>query len=298
MTTVGNPGKQTTTKLHLLRADGFERLPWLMHAFTTRTGGVSQGYGGSALNLGYTKHDTHAAVDENRATLLRDVGALSRDGTPWPLVRLRQVHSDLIHRIDAPPPQLLTGDGLITRTPGLLLAVQSADCFPVLIVDTKRKAVGAFHAGWRGTVARIVEKGVGAMRLHFGSQPENLHAALGPGIGPCCYSVGEEVRDRFRAQFAYADDLFREVIESDPVHEKYPLLFLTARAPGHSDVGRVLYLDLRKANRRQLLDAGVPPANITVLNFCTACRKHLFFSHRAEKGVTGRQMGIVGICDL
>ncbi len=295
---MGTRTKQATTKLHLLRAESLERLPWLVHAFTTRTGGVSQAYGGGALNLGYTKHDTHAAVDENRATLLRELDAVSPDGPPWPLVRLRQVHSDLIHRIDAPPPQLLTGDGLVTRTPGLLLAVQSADCFPVLLVDTKRKAIGAFHAGWRGTIARIVEKGVGAMRLHFRSEPEDLHAAIGPGIGPCCYSVGEEVRDRFRAQFAYADELFREVIESDPVHEKYPLLFLTARAPGHSDVGRVLYLDLRESNRRQLLDAGVSPANITVLNFCTACRKDLFFSHRAEKGLTGRQMGVVGMKNL
>jgi len=110
--------------------------------------------------------------------------------------------------------------------------------------------------------------------------------------------VGEEIRDRFHAQFAYAGDLFREVTESDPVREKYPLLFLTARAPGHSDVGRTIYLDLREANRRQLLAAGLFPTRITALDFCTACRTDLFFSHRAEKAVTGRQMGVVGIADL
>ena len=82
------------------------------------------------------------------------------------------------------------------------------------------------------------------------------------------------------------------------MRERYPLLFLTARAPGHSDVGRTIYLDLREANRRQLLATGLPPASIAALDFCTACRTDLFFSHRAEKGVTGRQMGVVGIKEL
>jgi copper oxidase (laccase) domain-containing protein len=92
--------------------------------------------------------------------------------------------------------------------------------------------------------------------------------------------------------------MFREVTESDPVHESYPLLFMTARPPGHSEAGRTIYLDLREANRRQLLDAGLAKSNITALDFCTACRTDLFFSHRAERGVTGRQMGVLGISDL
>jgi len=285
-------------KLHPLRAGALSRFRWLVHGFTTRSGGVSDAYGGLALNLGYTKHDTHAAVDENRALLLRSLRAVNASGKPWPLVRLHQIHSDIIHRVEHPPEQLLSGDGVVTDTPRLLLAAQTADCLPVLLVDPKRRAVGAFHAGWRGTLARIVEKGVGAMRLYFGSNPGDLRAAIGPGIASCCYAVGEEVRDRFDAQFAYAGELFREVTESDPVREKYPLLFLTARAPGHSDVGRTIYLDLREANRRQLLAAGLSPASITALDFCTACRTDLFFSHRAEKGVTGRQMGVVGIKNL
>ena len=289
---------RSTEKLRLLRADALSRVGWLIHGFSTRGGGASDAYGGQALNLGYTKHDTHAAVDQNRALLLRSLGAVNSEGKPWPLVRLRQIHSDIIHRVDHPPEQLLTGDGLVTDTPHLLIAVQTADCLPVLLVDRKRRAVGAFHAGWRGTLARIVEKGVGAMRLHFGSEPGDLRAAIGPGIAACCYAVGEEVRDRFHAQFAYAGDLFREVSESDPVREKYPLLFMTARAPGHSEAGRTIYLDLREASRRQLLAAGLRPADITALDFCTACHTDLFFSHRAEKGVTGRQMGVVGISDF
>ena len=277
--------------------DGLSRIPWLIHGFSTRCGGVSRAYGGHALNLGYTKHDTQAAVEENRGSLLRSLGAINA-GQPWPLARLRQVHPDIIQRVDRPPEQLLTGDGLVTDTPGLVLAVQTADCLPVLLVDTKRRAVGAFHAGWRGTLARIVEKGVGAMRLHFGSEPGDLQAAIGPGIGSCCYTVGEDVRDQFHTQFADARALFREVTEANPVREKYPLLFRNARVPRPSNAGQTIYLDLREANRRQLLAAGLSPTKISVLDFCTACRTDLFFSHRAEKGITGRQMALVGISDL
>ena len=288
----------SAAKPSLMEASGLSPIRWLKHGFSARAGGVSTAYGGDALNLGHTKHDRRAAVEENRALLLRSLGAVDAKGTPWPLVCLRQIHSDVIHRLDRPPEQLLSGDGLVTDTPRLVLAVQTADCLPVLLVDRKRKAIGVFHAGWRGTLARIAEKGVGAMRLHFGSKPEDLRAAIGPGIASCCYAVGEDVRERFHAQFVYAGELFREVTESDPVREKYPLLFMTARAPGHGDAGRILYLDLREANRRQLLAAGLARTSITALDFCTACRTDLFFSYRAEKGVTGRQMAAVGICDV
>jgi copper oxidase (laccase) domain-containing protein len=107
--------------------------------------------------------------------------------------------------------------------------------------------------------------------------------------------VGEEVRTKFEAQFAYASSLFRVEKESDPVREKYPLLFLTARAPGHSDLPVKLFLDLVEANRRQLLDAGVLAKNIDAVAPCTACHTELLFSFRAEKGVTGRLMGAAGI---
>src|SRR5262249_30288722 len=157
---------------------------------------------------------------------------------------------------------------------------------PVLLVDRKKRVVGVFHAGWRGTVKRIVEKGVGIMRREFGSRPQDIQAAIGPGIQKCCYEVGEELKNEFESQFAYARDLFHEVQESDLVREKYPLLFLSARAPGHGDLCIKLHLDLREANRRQLLDAGVPAKQITALTDCTACNSSAFFSHRAEKGRT------------
>ena len=111
----------------------------------------------------------------------------------------------------------------------------------MILVDAKRHVVGVFHAGWRGTAKRIVEKGIGEMHRFFGSRPRDLKAAIGPGIRGCCYEVGEEVRTKFESQFEYGAKLFREVKESDPVREKYPLLFLSARAPGHSDLPKKIF---------------------------------------------------------
>jgi YfiH family protein len=286
-------------RLQLLHSEKLGTLDWLVHGFSTRLGGVSRAYGGNALNLGFTKHDSRAAVERNRQLFLKQLGA-ANGRKSWPLVSLRQIHSDLIHRVDRTrvdemPEQPLAGDGMVTDTPGLVVAVQAADCLPVIMVDRKQRAVGVLHAGWRGTVQRIVEKGVGEMRKHFKSDPRHLLAAIGPGVHGCCYEVGEEVRTRFEAQFAYADILFREVKDSDPVREKYPLLFLTARAPGHGELPAKLFLDLVEANRRQLLDAGLMAKNVDTSAPCTACHTELLFSFRAEKGATGRMMAAAGI---
>jgi len=277
---------------------------WLVHGFSTRSGGHSKLYGGAALNLGFTTHDSKAAVERNRRTFLSALNQTLKAGSgsnssslarSWPLAALRQIHSDIIHCATEVPGEPLAGDGLITNVPGILLAVLTADCLPVILVDPKHRAVGVFHAGWRGTVKRIVEKGVGEMRRWFGAEPGGLRAALGPEIRGCCYEVGPEVREAFDSQFSYSDELFRETKERDPIHEKYPLLFLTARAPGHSELPQKIFLDLAEANRRQLIAAGVPPENISDLSLCTSCRNDLFFSHRREKTMTGRMMAVVGI---
>jgi len=281
-------------KIQPLHSGILAKLPWLVHGFSTRHGGVSRVYGGNALNLGFTQHDSRRSVERNRELFLKEL-SVANGLKHWPLVTLRQIHSDLIHSIECVPEQIPVGDGLITDVPEFLLAVQTADCLPVIVVDRKRRAVGVFHAGWRGTAKRIVEKGVGEMRRHFGSDPRNLVAAIGPGVHGCCYEVGEEVRNKFETQFAYAAEFFREVKESDPVREKYPLLFLTARAPGHSELPVKLFLDLVEANRRQLMDAGVAAKNIEASALCTACRSDLLFSFRADKGVTGRLVGVVGV---
>jgi YfiH family protein len=288
--------RTSKNKLNILRATHLSQFPWLVHGFSTRAGGFSRIYGKNALNLGFTKDDSKAAVERNRTAFLRQLDAKSNDKSkPWPLVTLRQVHSDIVRLVDSPADSPLAGDGMITATPGLLLGIQTADCLPVILVDPKHRAVGVFHAGWRGTVKRIVEKGVGEMRRHFGSRARDLKAAIGPGIHGCCYEVGEELRQRFDSQFAYAAELFLEVEESDPVREKYPMLFLTARAPGHSVLPKKIFLDLVEANRQQLLAVGVPAKSIEASPLCTNCRTELLFSYRAEKGKTGRMMGVVGI---
>ena len=285
------PGK----RIEILHAQSLTQLPWLIHGFSTRQGGVSTCYGGDTLNLGFTQHDSRENVERNRALFLEKVGATNEDDRPWPLVQMKQVHSSVVRRVNVALSDLLPGDGLISATPGLLLAIKTADCVPVLVADIKRRTVGAFHAGWRGTVARVVEKGIGEMRHQFGSVPRDLRAAIGPSIRRCCYQVGPEVRAEFESQFSYADDLFEEVFDADAIHVRYPMLFLNQRAPGHGELGPEIHLDLVEANRRQLQDAGIREEHISVIDGCTACDTTRFFSHRAEFGKTGRMMAVIGM---
>ncbi len=288
-------GSKLKSCSEILKAPIFSDLPWLVHGFSTRQGGVSKCYGGQALNLGLTPHDDRKAVLRNRELFAEALGAVDPRGAPWPLLQPKQIHSSIVHRVDGASPASLTGDGMITNAPGLLLAVKTADCTPVLVVDIERRVVGAFHAGWRGTAARVVEKGIGEMRRHFGSDPRDLRAAIGPCIRRCCYTVGEEVRAEFESQFTYAHELFHEVFDSNSLHVRYPLLFLNQRAPGHGDPASELHLDLAEANRRQLEEGGVRPEYIETVEGCTACDTTRFFSHRAEFGKTGRMMAAIGI---
>jgi len=294
-----------------LRVPGWERMRWLMHGFSTRRGGQSRAYCADddpsklgELNLGFTAADSREAVAENRRLLAEAITG-SRD---TPLIPVRQIHSSVVRFAGSADGACAQpgagelrrgepsrGDGLMTNTPGLLLAVQTADCIPVLVADRRQRVVAAFHAGWRGTVKRIVESGVGRMRLEYGCRPNDMIAAIGPGIGACCYAVGEEVLSSFESQFTYFADLFCEVYDSDPVRTKYPMLFLTQRAPGHSPIGPSLHLDLIEANRRQLLAAGLPARSIKVVGGCTSCQRDLFFSHRASQGHAGRMMSVIGV---
>jgi polyphenol oxidase len=281
--------------LDVVRVPDWSRLEWLIHGFSTRSGGKTTVYrpGKTDLNLGFTNSDDPNHVTENRGLF---VNAATGGKEILGMVTLRQIHSSLIRRVtEQDIPAVLKGDGLMTDQPGVLLGIQTADCIPVLVADRKNRAVAAFHAGWRGTLARIVENGVGRMRAEFGSKPEHLIASIGPGIGQCCYSVGDEVREQFESQFPYAPELFHEVYDSDPVKEKYPMLFLTARAPGHSELGPGMHLDLVEANRRQLLGAGLKKGAIFVTGQCTGCNTDRFFSHRIERGFTGRMMSVIGI---
>jgi len=190
------------------------------------------------------------------------------------------------------------GDALLTNEPGVLLSVRAADCMPILMVDSRLRAVAAVHAGWRGAALRIVEKSVGDMRRVFGSRTEDILAAVGPCIRACCYEVGEEVMDAFGGGSAASEGYFREAPpdqRAQALSRKYPLLFLTAKPPGHGPQGDLaLRLNLVAVARDQLCAAGVPAFNIEVADFCTACHTDLFYSHRKE-GQTGRAMAVIGI---
>jgi len=281
--------------IEILRAKSLAQLPWLVHGFSTRSGGISACYGDNTLNLGLTRHDTKDNVERNRALFLEKVGAKHQEGRAWALVQLKQIHSSVVHRVSTASCEPLAGDGLVTDTANLLLAIKTADCVPVLVADVKRRAVGAIHAGWRGTVGRVVEKGIGEMRHRFGSVPRDLRAVIGPCIRRCCYQVGAEVHAEFESQFSYADKLFQEIFDADAIHVRYPLLFLNQQAPGHGGLGPELHLDLVEANKRQLRDTGIREEHISVVEGCTACETMRFFSHRAEFGETGRLMAVIGI---
>src|SRR5262249_7725637 len=208
------------------------------------------------------------------------------------LLVLKQMHSDVIHHFAAAPDKTCQGDASITDQPGLLLSVQTADCVPILLVDPKRRAVAAVHAGWRGTLARMVAKTVGQMHMRFGSKPADLLAAIGPSIGGCCYAVGTEVAAQFMSQFSDAAGYFDELRTGD---EPNPLQWLNMIPPGHQPPPKNVLLDLRKANRSQLLAAGLREKNIVVSDLCTACRRDFFFSYRKEGAATGRMLSAIGI---
>ena len=292
------PTRVAANGVEWLAVSGWEKVPWLWHGFSTRRGGLSRAYCGddapSELNLGFTTDDSRETVVRNRSLLAEAVTGDA--GTT--LVAVRQFHSNLVQIVsvaDAGRERPWKADGLITSEPEFLLGIQTADCIPVLVADRKRRVVAAFHAGWRGTVKRIVELGIGRMRAEFGCRPEDLIAAIGPGVGACCYAVGEEVLSEFESQFQYAREVFHEVYSTDVVRTKYPMLFLTQRAPGHSPIGPELHLDLVEANRRQLLAAGLKARAIKAVGGCTSCETELFFSHRASRGHAGRMMAVIGI---
>jgi hypothetical protein len=271
----------------ILQVVPLAKLPWLVHGFSTRVGGLSNLDGKRALNLGFTEWDARDNVKENRLRLQAAVGAQG-----FKLVSLLQFHSDTIVQFESAPTEPSRADASVTKIPGLLLAVQTADCVPILLVDPKNRAVAAVHAGWRGTLARIVEKAIGRMQMQFGSRPAALLAAVGPAIGGCCYEVGTEVAAAFSGQFSNAAEFFDELRTGD---EPNPLQWLNKMPPGHQPPPKKVLLDLRKANRSQLEAAGIPAANIFISNLCTGCNRDLLFSYRKEGAQSGRMMAVIGI---
>ena len=227
------------------------------HGFTTRRGGASRERFES-LNLGPFVGDADGDVADNWNAL--------RQATGLAFARVRQVHGDrvVVARTAGEPTE--DGDAIISALPGIAACVSVADCVPILIGDPRSGAVAAVHAGWRGTLAHTAERAVEALAREVGAHPGDLLAAIGPAIGPCCYEVSPDLAQVFR------DDLGTRVAEP---------------RGGSSRV------DLWLANELVLRKAGLARERIEVLGRCTACEPETFFSHRRDRGHTGRQVGFI-----
>jgi polyphenol oxidase len=285
----------------VLLSQPLSQIEWLVHGFSTRKGGASKLGSERVLNLGFTDWDTRANVEANRKVFLAALGASKMD-----LAVVHQIHSDVIRLVEKSPDTPLRGDALISNTPGVIVGVQTADCVPVLLADTRIRAVAAIHAGWRGTLARIAAKTLGRMSMEFGTRPADVVAAIGPAIHRCSYEVGPEVAQAFAGQFPQAREWFdvpRELssgmLDGEIVAGEgpNPLKWLLMTPPGHDPPPLSVQLDLVAANRWQLVDSGVRAANISSSELCTACRTDLLFSHRREQGRTGRMLAVIGIRD-
>ena len=285
--------KGWTTRTHrgvtVVQSTALNKLPWLVHGFSTRPGGVSEVDGEKVLNLGAVEWDKRENVEENKRQFQAALGAEKLD-----FVSLHQIHSDVVRIFDATAAagKQCKGDALATDTQGLLLGVRTADCSPVLVVDPKKRIVAAIHAGWRSTLARIVVKTIGQMQMEFKSNPKDMLAAIGPTIGGCCYEVGTEVAADFAAKFSNAAEFFDELRTGD---EPNPLQWLNMMPPGHQPPPKKVLLDLKKANQLQLLEAGLRPENISVSDLCTSCHVSHLFSYRKEAAMSGRLLSVVGI---
>ena len=248
-----------------LTAPSLTGLDFLTHAFCTRIGGMSKGpFAG--LNISPLEGDEPEDVRANWRLLSRAFG-IAEDH----FFLLRQVHGNGILVLDQPLPMALAEadlrepppyDAVITDQPGLALCIKTADCVPVFLVDPVKRVIANVHAGWKGTALNIAGQAVAAMTERFGTRPERILAAVGPAIGPCCYEVDEPVVRAMGQGTGCLPSLTQDR----------------------------WMLDLPLINRHQLREAGLADEHISSVKLCTSCREDLFFSHRRDKGRTGRQV--------
>ena len=251
------PESIRTTRLFTIPS-AFANFSDLIAAESTRHGGISP-IPFASLNLGINTADDSTNVEENRRRFFGAIGA-----NTYPFASSHQVHgTDILHTTE--PGRFQGYDALITNQPGLLIGVTVADCVPILIYDHANKAVAAIHAGWRGTVGGIVAKTLTTMQQRFGTTAKQCYGYVGTCIDQDSFAVGPEVADQFALAFR-RDDL------------------LTGKS----------YVDLKGANRQPLIDFGIPSAQISVSSFSTVVTNEDYFSHRAERGQTGRMLAVIG----
>jgi YfiH family protein len=243
-------------QITFLRSEAIDRIPGLVHAFSTRRGERND------FSLG-PANSPNPMIQMNRA---RFIAAISAAG--WPIIKLKQVHSNIVVDVSdtSAAGEAAEGDAAITALPGVMLGVQTADCVPILIADRQARAVAAVHAGWRGTAAGIAEATVQRLAAKFEIDPGNLVAVIGPHIGPCCYEVGEDVATQI-----------------DPA--------AIVRMPEFSKP----HIDLAAANLAQLVRSGIPGLQIETSSLCTKCRDDLFHSYRRDGKTMGHMLSVIGI---
>ena len=250
-----------------------DRVPFVRHAFSTRLGGVSGGIFES-MDLSFGRGDDPAAVRENFDRLCGAIGVSAED-----IVLSRQEHHTAIRNVTAAdrgkgvtrPRDYDDFDGLLTDERGLVLCTQYADCVPLLFADPVRRVIGTSHSGWKGTVAGIGRVTVERMVADYGCRREDIVAAVGPSIGPCCFEVDTPVYERFAEM-----DVFDETCVRRMPNEKY-------------------YIDLWRVNRKILLSAGIREENLSVTDLCTRCRPDVFWSHRATNGQRGSLAALIAM---
>jgi YfiH family protein len=265
--------QETGSSLGLIKFENLGRISNLAHFITTRSGGVSlPPY--DSLNLGLHTNDNSDHVLINRA-LLAEAAGIEKEL----FLYASQVHSGDVKIIDSTAmengvlSQNPRTDATITALPGICLMVMVADCVPIILFDPVKRVSAVIHAGWRGTVHQISTNTIHSMVEHFGCKPSDIIAGIGPSIGPCCYEVGEDVRDF--------------IVQSFGTTEGYLIRKNDSLKP---------HFDLWYANRKQLTDTGVKLQNIETAELCTRCHPGIFFSSRASGGITGRFAA--GICIL
>ncbi|WP_026476384.1 peptidoglycan editing factor PgeF [Alkaliphilus transvaalensis] len=255
----------------LVQFTRLEEIDFVKHGFSTRTGGVSS-EPFSQLNLGRKTDDSIENIRENTKRFCKAVGVKFED-----LVVSDQVHKDKIQIVTAKDRgkgftkemDFENIDAMITNERNVPLITYFADCVPLYLVDPIKKVVGLAHAGWPGTVLKIGKKTVEKMMAEYKSKPEEIIVVIGPSIGQCCYEVSEDVINKFNTNFTDASS------------------FVVSKGGGK------YMLDLWQANRIALKEIGVLDRNIEVSKICTGCTTNLFFSHRKEKGNTGRMASII-----
>jgi polyphenol oxidase len=287
-----------------LEAPNLVPLPSIVHAFSSRAAGNFRSAGEVSAEL---SSRSGADVESERRNFLNALRAEC-----FELSSVRQVHSAKVaqvthsagtvtyHDSGSPDGQVSRerkpeADALMTADSGVLLAIRTADCLPVLIADPRRGSVAAVHAGWRGALEGVVEKTVREMRRAFNSAPRDLAVALGPSIRACCYVVGPEVVDAFCSRFARGPTFFRSPLKQVPASSG-TVAVRVAAAGAQIPADSAYYLDLVAVALDQLERAGVLSSQIDVADFCTSCRTDLFFSYRKEGAATGRMLAVIGRC--